>query len=89
MWPFEHMPLPWWDSPPRTRAPGATTAAVVACVATAGVGVSTLVLSATGLAGFPTRVLVYAGIPLNPAAAIALLVLSGAAIRWAGASRAA
>ena len=88
MWPFEHAPLPWWDAPPRSRAPrSATTAAVVACVGTVGVGVASLMLSATGLAGFPTRVLVYAGLPLNAAAAIALLAVSGAAIRWAGAER--
>jgi fucose 4-O-acetylase-like acetyltransferase len=89
LWPLEHAPLPWWDAPPRARAPrSATTAAVVACLGTVGVGVASLMLSATGLAGFPTRVLVYAGLPLNAAAAIALLVLSGAAIRWAGAERA-
>ena len=54
---------------------------------TAGVGISTLVRSATGLAGFPTQVISYAGLPLNSAAAIALLVASGALIRWAGAAR--
>lgn len=88
MWPFEHAPLPWWDASPRARAPrSATTAAVVACLGTVGVGVASLMLSATGLAGFPTRVLVYAGLPLNAAGAIALLAVSGAAIRWAGAER--
>jgi hypothetical protein len=88
MWPFEHAPLPWWDAPPRARIPrSATMAAVVACVGTVGVGVASLMLSATGLAGFPTRVLVSAGLPLNAAAAIARLAVSGAAIRWAGAER--
>jgi len=89
MWPFEHAKLPWWDSPPSLAAPSPLVASVVACVGIAGVGVATLMLSATGLAGFPTRVLTYAGIPINAAAAIVLLVVSGAAIRWAGASRAA
>ena len=87
MWPFEHMPLIWWDSPPSTASPGPRVAAWAAAIGTAGVGVSTLVLSATGLAGFPTQVVHYAGVPLNSATAIALLVCSGALIRWAGATR--
>lgn len=87
MWPFEHMSLPWWDSPPHASAPPARLASWAAATGTAGVGISTLVLSATGLAGFPTQVISYAGLPLNSAAAIALLVASGALIRWAGAAR--
>jgi hypothetical protein len=87
MWPFEHTPLPWWDAPTRAAEPGPRRAAWAAALGTAGVGVSTLVLSATGLAGFPTQVISYAGLPLNSAAAIVLLVASGALIRWAGAPR--
>jgi len=87
LWPFEHAPLVLWDSPTRARRPAPRTAAWVAAAATGGVGVATLVLSATGLAGFPTRVLMYAGIPLNAAAAIALLLVSGLALRWAGGER--
>jgi hypothetical protein len=45
------------------------------------------VLSATGLAGFPTKVVDYAGLPLNSAAALAVLVASGALIRWADSPR--
>ena len=90
LWPFELAPLPWWDAPPRSAPPRtAALAAWVAAAGTAGVGVASLMLSATGLAGFPTRVLVYAGLPLNAAGAIALLAVSGTAIRWAGAARAA
>jgi hypothetical protein len=88
MWPFEHQPLVWWDAPPRLPAPAPRIAAWVAALGTAGVGVATLVLSATGLAGFPTTVIDYAGLPLNAAGAIAVLLISGAAIRWAGAARA-
>ena len=87
MWPFEHVPLWWWDTPPRSRAPSRGTAAWCAAVGTAGVGVATLVLSATGLAGFPGRTIDYAGLPLNAAVAIAVLVGSGALIRWAGSPR--
>jgi hypothetical protein len=87
MWPFEQAPLPWWDGVPRTPAPSPRVASSAAGVGTAGVGVATLVLSATGLAGFPAKVVPYAGLPLNAAAAIAILVASGALIRWAGAPR--
>lgn len=87
MWPFEHAPLWWWDAPPRGSAPSRRTATWCAAVGTAGVGVATLVLSATGLAGFPTRTIDYAGLPLNAAAALAVLVGSGALIRWAGSPR--
>jgi hypothetical protein len=88
MWPFEHQPLVWWDAAPRRPAPEPRTAAWVAALGTAGVGIASLILSATGLAGFHTTVIDYAGLPLNAAGAIAVLLLSGAAIRWAGAARA-
>ncbi len=87
MWPFEHLPLPWWDSPTTAPVLRPRAASWVAGLGTAGVGVASLMLSATGLAGFPARVVSYAGIPLNAAAAITLLVGSGALIRWAGAPR--
>jgi hypothetical protein len=56
-------------------------------VSVALVGVATLALSATGLAGFPARTIEYAGLPLNAAGAILVLVGAGAALRWAGARR--
>ena len=87
MWPFEHLPLPWWDAPPRLPAPSGRAAAIAAGVGTAGVGVATLMLAATGLAGFPAAIVRYAGLPLNAAAAVCLLLASGAALRWAGAPR--
>jgi len=87
LWPLEHAALPWWDSPTSARSPGPRVAAATAGIATFGVGASTLVLSATGLAGFPARTIDYAGLPLNAAGAIAVLLLSGAALRWAGADR--
>ncbi len=44
-------------------------------------------LSGTGLAGFPWRIVDYAGLPLSAAGAIVALLVSGLAIRWAGAPR--
>ncbi|HET7899970.1 MAG TPA: acyltransferase family protein [Candidatus Nanopelagicales bacterium] len=87
MWPFEHAPLVWWDAAPRSRAPSTRTASSVAAIGCVGVGISTLVLSGTGLAGFPWRIVDYAGLPLSAAGAIVALLLSGLAIRWAGAPR--
>lgn len=87
LWPLEHAPLVWWDSPTGAMRPARRTAAVVAGVAAAAFGIATLVLSATGLAGFPVRVVPYAGLPLNAAGAIAAMVLAGVAMRWAGAER--
>lgn len=87
LWPLEHAPLVWWDAPLRGRRPSPRTAAVVAAVATFGIGASTLVISATGLGGFPTRTIEYAGLPLNAAAAIAVMLAAGAALRCAGGER--
>lgn len=87
MWPFEHAPLVWWDAAPRSTAPSLRTATWVAALGCVGVGVSTLVLSGTGLAGFPWRIVDYAGLPLSAAGAIVALLVSGLAIRWAGAPR--
>lgn len=87
MWPFELTRLPWWDSPPKSPAPQHSWAVVGAVAGAIGVGVSTLVLSATGLAGFPFEVIRYAGLPLNAAVAIAVLLASGALLRWAGSAR--
>jgi hypothetical protein len=45
-------------------------------------------LSATGLGGFPFKIVHYVKLPLNSALAMILLLLSGVLIRWAGAARA-
>ncbi len=87
MWPFEYLPLPWWDSAPRGGRPPARVAGVVAGASVLVVGASTLVLSAAGLGGFPTRVIDYAGLPLSAAGAIVGLLAGGALLRWAGAPR--
>ena len=87
LWPLEHAPLWWWDAHPRRAAPSPRVGTWCAALGAVGVGVATLVLSGTGLAGFPTRVVDYAGVPINAAAAVVALVGSGALIRWAGAPR--
>lgn len=84
---FEHARLPWWDSPPRGFAPTGRWASIFVAIGVLGVGASLLMLSATGLGGFPTRVVRYLGIPLNAALAMGILIGSGALIRWAGAPR--
>lgn len=87
LWPMEHLSLPWWDSAPKSAQPSPRLGRVGVVVGVLGAGASLLMLSATGFGGFPTRVLRFAGVPLNSALAIGTLLLSGALIRWAGAPR--
>ena len=86
MWPAEVGPLPGWDRPARTDASTRSLAALAAA-GTALIGIGTLMLSATGLAGFPSRVTTFAGVPLNALAAILLMVGGGLMVRRAGATR--
>lgn len=72
---------------PRTQgghARGGRGAVVAVAAGSVAIGVGTLALSATGLAGFPTRILWYAGVPINAAAAIALMALGGWLVRHFG-----
>lgn len=85
MRPFEHLPLPWWDSTParhplerwpyRARA----TVSVVGVVA---VAVGILALAVTGLVGFPFGVTAnYAGFRFTPGLAIAVAFVGVLLIR--------
>jgi fucose 4-O-acetylase-like acetyltransferase len=88
LWVAEVGRLPGWDRPARTDllARGRERArSARAAVGAAVIGVGTLMLAATGLAGFPTRVADFAGVPLNAPAAMALMVLGGLLVRGAGA----
>jgi hypothetical protein len=87
IWVFEHVRLPWWDSPPRGQMPTGKWALISLVAGVFGVGASLLMLSATGLGGFPTRLIHYLGLPLNAALALGILIGSGALIRWSGAPR--
>lgn len=88
MWPLEYARLPVWDWPSRTFPPRNSFATKVSILGVIGCGVSLLMLSATGLGGFPFRIVHYVKLPLNSALAMGLLVMCGFAIRWAGAPRA-
>jgi fucose 4-O-acetylase-like acetyltransferase len=87
MWPLEHARLPGWDWPSKAIEPKVFIASWASAIGVVGVGTSLLMLSATGLGGFPFRVVDYVNLPLNSAGAMVLLLLSGALIRWAGAPR--
>ncbi|HEX7404400.1 MAG TPA: acyltransferase family protein [Candidatus Nanopelagicaceae bacterium] len=87
VWVFEYAHLPWWDSSPHSFAPDSSKASILVGIGVTGVGVALLMLSGIGLGGFPTRVVHRLGIPLNAALAMAILLGSGALIRWAGATR--
>jgi hypothetical protein len=91
LWGLEVGRLPWWDLPARSTplAPAAERrSGALAAAGAAGIGIGTVMLAATGLAGFPARVSTVAGVPLNAAAAIGLMVLGGLLVRHAGGLRA-
>lgn len=87
MWLAENARLPLWDARSRlVPLPG------VAQLLCAGVGVvlcgaALLALAATGLAGFPSRVVEYAGLPLSSGMAVVVLVCGAGLVRAAGAQR--
>ena len=87
MWPLEHAQLPGWDWPSKAILPKVLAATWASVIGVVGAGVGLLMLSATGLGGFPFRVVHYVKLPLNSAFAMVLLLLSGVLIRWAGAPR--
>jgi hypothetical protein len=93
MWPAELGRLRGWDRPARPTPDGLPVAAhrraaLGAAVGSVLIGVGTLTLSGTGLAGFPTRVVQFAGLPLNAAGAIGLMAVGALLVRHAGARRA-
>lgn len=87
MWPLEHARLPWWDWPSKAPVPKVFIATWASAIGVVGAGIALLMLSATGLGGFPFKIVHYVKLPLNSALAIVLLFLSGALIRWAGTAR--
>jgi hypothetical protein len=87
LWIMENMPLPLWDAPSRFKAVGKHVGAVLIGLGVAVCGAALLIFSATGLGGFPTRVVHFAGLPLTSGLALVLLICGATAIRIAGASR--
>ena len=85
--PFEHMPLPWWDSTPRQTPTSAWPYRVRATGSVVGVvmvAVALLALSVTGLVGFPFNSSTsYAGFSFTPGLAIAVALLGVVVIRTA------
>ena len=87
LWVVEVGRLPWWDVPARSDAgPGSVERRRGAAAASGAalIGIGTLMLAATGLAGFPTRVTQFAGLPLSAPIAIGLMAAGGVAVRQAG-----
>jgi hypothetical protein len=87
LWVFEVGRLPGWDRPPRTGPPSRAPERACSAAAATGaavIGVGTLMLAATGLAGFPTRVAHFAGVPINATVAIGFMLAGGLLVRAAG-----
>ena len=82
LWPLEHISLKGWDTPahPKKNLPERGKP-WVASVGVVGLSGSVLALAATGFTGFPTRVIDYAGLPLNNAVAIVVFIVSAYLIR--------
>jgi fucose 4-O-acetylase-like acetyltransferase len=90
LWVLEVGRLPWWDVPARTSRLAPATerrSSALAAAGAGGIGVGTVMLAATGLSGFPLRMSTVAGLPLNAAAAIGLMVLGGLLVRHSGGVR--
>jgi hypothetical protein len=84
--PFEHLPVPWLEHP-RERVSRHRWWTAVAAFGVAFCGAGFLVLSATGMGGFPfDRVTRYAGLPFTPGLGT-LLILVGAVLSRAAGSR--
>lgn len=87
LWWLENTPLPLWDAASRLPEVPRRLVGVINGVGVAITGAALLVFSATGLGGFPTRVVHYAGLPLSSGLALILLLLGATALRWASAPR--
>lgn len=72
----EWRPWPWWDAAPRPTASTPAGAVLLSVVAGSLVAAGTLMVSIVGLSGFPTGVVTWNGIPLNPAVAM-IVILAG------------
>ncbi len=87
LWVTENIKLPLWDTPTRLGRPGGKAEKLIAGAGVVACSVALLMFAATGLAGFPTRVVDYAGLPLSSGLTLVVLVLGASLVRYAGASR--
>lgn len=69
--PLEHLPIPWLERPTRGAGVGRDAAAVISVPVLA---IGFLVISLTGMQGFPNHVREYVGIPWTPAIALGVLL---------------
>jgi hypothetical protein len=87
LWVIENKKLFIWDKALHLRKPNKFFTLLTAGLGVLLTGISLLMLSATGLAGFPTRVITYAGVPLTSGAATLILLLGAALVRYSGGQR--
>ena len=81
--PLEHLPIPWLERPTVGDGPWRRFAAVVSVPVLA---IGFLVISLTGMQGFPNHVREYVGIPWTPAIALGVLLTGVLLARAGGAS---
>jgi len=87
LWILENIPLPLWDGKSRFPVVNRNLAGVMIGFGVSLCGAALLIFSATGLGGFPTRVVHFSGLPLTSGLALILLIFGASLIRLAGAPR--
>ena len=87
LWVLENKKLIIWDKALHLKKPNKFFTIFTAGLGVLLTGISLLMLSATGLAGFPTRVITYAGLPLTSGAATLTLLLGASLVRYSGGER--
>ena len=82
MWISENATLPLWDAKLRANKVPRRVGYALCGVGVTTCGIGLLVLSATGLAGFPFRVTTYAGLPLSSGLGLSVLAVGACLLRY-------
>ena len=82
LWITEHFKLRWWDKPDTNEHPSVF-AKLIAYVSIAAIGVGLLLISGSGLAGFPNRLVEFSGIAWTSGFAVSVLISGVFGLRMA------
>jgi hypothetical protein len=82
LWFTEHIQVTWWDKP-RTSQHPSTIANLFASVCITAIGLGLLLISGSGLAGFPNRLVEFSGLSWTSGFAVSVLVSGVLGLRMA------